>query len=159
MTDPAAITIPRLPDEPPRAYAARVVYLTLGRDRSLAKVGEQIGVRSVRYLEQWSADYGWGESARQYDQTLATLAARRAAQAYLDDLEEHRKRYQQSGRALHAVAVAMLTKLREASASVDYTPAALATIARALTVAADLEAHALRVADLLPRLTDDQPDP
>lgn len=158
MTDTTTIEIPRLPQERAERHEARVLYLTMGADRSLDAVRKKLG-KSKELIERWSSADGWVEQARQYDQALAAIAARRAAQAYLDDLEEHRKRYQQSGRALHGVAVAMLTKLREASASVDYTPAALATIARALTVAADLEAHALRVADLLPRLTDDQPDP
>lgn len=155
------VTLPRLEGESARAYSARVRYVTMGPQRSIDKVGQQLGYKSARppgHLTRWSQQFDWVGSARAYDEQVAFLSTRRAAQRYLDDLEEHRERYQRSGKALHGVAVEMLTRLRSSSTSIEYTPAALSTIARALTVAADLEAHALRVADLLPRLTDDQPD-
>ena len=155
-----SIEIPRLPDETPRAYAARVAYLTMGPGRSLDKVAGQKGGRegarpNNTAVENWSRKYGWPALAAQYDATLATLAARAHAEEYQRDLEDHRKRYQQAGRALYGVAVEMLASLRKSQATIEYTPATLSTIARALTVAGDLEAHALRVADLLPRLNDD----
>jgi hypothetical protein len=161
MPNAATIEIPRLPDESSRAYEARVRYVTMGPERSIDKVAHQRGIktgsRSTTLLE-WSRQYGWVESARQYDEQQAFLTIQEAAAAYRKDLEEHRDRYGKSGKALHAVAVEMLTQLRASAKSIDYTPAALSTIARALTVAADLEAHALRIADLLPKLSTDESD-
>ncbi len=152
MTTPPAITIPRLTDESARAYDARVRYVTMGPKRSIERAAQD-NAKTIPHYKVWSVKHGWVESARRYDEAVAYLTVQEAADAYRRDLEDHRKRYQQSGRALHGVAVEMLSRLR--AAPVEYTPAALATIARALTVAADLEAHALRVADLLPRLGGD----
>jgi hypothetical protein len=147
--DTATIEIPRLPGERAERHEARVLYLTMGADRSLDAVRQKLG-KSKELIERWSAADGWVEQARNYDSTLANLATRRAADSYLHDLEEHRERAGKAGKALYGVAVEMLGKLR--AAPVEYTPATLATIARALTVALDIEAHALRVADLLPKL-------
>lgn len=149
---PPTITLPRLEGESARAYAARTAYLTLGPQRSYARVGQTLGKSRV-LIERWASQYAWADHARRYDELLAQLAAQQAAQQYLADLEEHRERYGKAGMALHGVAVEMLLQLRQNAAAIDYTPAALATIARALTVAADLEAHALRLGDLLPRLS------
>lgn len=149
------IEIPRLPNESARAYAARVEYVTMGPGRSLARLGQSSGRHKTLY-EQWSAKYGWVESARRYDEAVAYITVQEAAAAYRRDLEEHRERASKAGKALYGVAVEMLGKLR--SAPVEYTPATLATIARALTVALDIEAHALRVADLLPRLDNGEPN-
>lgn len=62
----AEITIPRLPDESARAYAARVDYVTAGPGRSLEKLQQKIGKNTsyVRQLSEWSSRYGWVESAR-----------------------------------------------------------------------------------------------
>ena len=154
------ITIPRHADESARAYAARVAYVTMGPQRSIDKVASEqkrgkSGATRNTVLMEWSRRYGWVESARQYDEQVAYLTIQEAAAAYRADLEEHRKRYQQSGKALHGVAVEMLTQLRQSARTIEYTPAALATISRALTVAADLEAHALRLGELLPKLSGD----
>lgn len=155
---PPTVEIPRLPDESNRAYAARIAYVTMGPQRSLDAVAKKCA-KSVPLMKRWSSLHDWSATARAWDDQQAAAAAQAAAQQYLADLEEHRHRYQQSGRALHAVAVEMLSQLRQSARTIDYTPAALATISRALTVAADLEAHALRLADILPRLSDDVHDP
>lgn len=158
MTPPPAITIPRRADESPRAYAARVEYITAGPQRSQEALSQKLG-KSRQLIGRWSVAHGWADAAAQYDQTCATLAAQQAGAAYLADLEKHRTDAMQYGKALCSVAVKMLAQLDGELRRVEYTPAALATIARALTTGMDLQAHALRVADLLPRLESDaEPD-
>lgn len=148
------ITIPRHADESARAYAARVAYVTMGPQRSLDAVAQK-SAKSLPLMKRWSVAHDWQATARAWDDQQAAAIAAEAAAAYRADLEEHRKRYQQSGKALHGVAVEMLTQLRQSARTIEYTPAALATISRALTVAADLEAHALRLGELLPKLSGD----
>lgn len=178
MTSPLPqIDIPRMEGETARAYAARVEYITAGEGRSIDKLLDQKRIKSVSRsstLLHWSAKYGWVESARQYDNTLATLKAQHAAQAelsaYREALESHRTRYQKAGQDLHTVASALLTQCARAIKgeriegkdgkiytipAMELTPTSLSTAMRALTTAADLEAHALRIADLLPRLNHD----
>lgn len=173
MTPP--ITIPRQPNESNRAYAARVKYVTAGPQRSIDKLRDRLGKPPgyERHLQTWSSTYGWVESARQYDDTVAALATQQASQQYLADLEEHRQRYQKTGRDLHRVASALLAQCGAAIAGKRITgtdgkeyliPAmkldatALGQAVKALQVAADLEAHALRVGELVPRLSDDLHD-
>lgn len=171
MPEQPTITIPRLPDEPPRAYAARVEYVTMGAGRSAERVRAKIGLRSARRIELWSAQYGWVDSARQYDDAAAALRIQAAAEAYRRDLEDHRQRYAKAGRDLYTVATAMVAHmarhLRDAGRTLElrdgttYTVPAvrlsdttLGAVSRALTIAGDLEAHALRLEELIPQLTD-----
>lgn len=169
-----AITIERLPDETPKAYQARVEYVTAGPQRSLDKLRQHYGRTAAytRQLEQWSSRYDWVECARKFDEQIAFLTTQEAADAYRRDLEDHRKRYGDAGKALYQVAGAVLQRLGKALAQpptviegkdgrtyeipgVRVTPELLTTAARAMTIAADLEAHALRLGDILPRLDHD----
>jgi len=152
VSTPATITIPRQPNERAERHEARVLYLTMGADRSLAHVSQKLG-KSTDLMARWSAADGWAEQARSYDSTLANLAARAHAESYQRDLEAHRADAMQYGRALCGVAVAMLAQLQAHHKAIEYTPAALATIARALTTGLDLRAHALDLDRLLPTLT------
>lgn len=154
MTNTTTIEIPKQAGERAERYEARTLYLTMGANRSQEHVAQKLG-KSRQLIGRWSAEDGWAEQASNYDQTLANLAARAHAAQYQEDLKEHRERYQKAGKALYGVATQMLASLQKSQSSIEYTPAALSVIARALTTAGDLEAHALRVADLLPRLTDD----
>ena len=168
------IDIPRqaTEGETDRAYRAKAAYLTMGAGRSLVKVRQEIGTRSVRFLEIWSVKYGWVESARAYDNTIATLKAQHAAQAelssYREALENHRARYQKAGQDLYAIASGLLSQCARAIKgeqikgadgkvytipAMELTPATVSTAMRALAIAADLEAHALRIAELLPALS------
>lgn len=166
MTTPATITIPKLEGETPKAYQARVRYFTLGERRTIDAVAQEL-TKSRSLIARWSERYGWYELSQRYDQTLASVAASAHAEQYRRDLDEHRARYQKAGRDLHAIAQGLLAQCARAVRgevvrttdgreitipAMELTPAALSTAMRALMVAADLEAHALRVADLLPRL-------
>lgn len=173
MVETPVIEIPRLEGETTKAYAARVEYLTMGAVRSFDKlVGQKQGKNGVSKsaVENWSVRYGWQRSAQEYDETLATLAAQAHAQQYRDDLEDHRKRYQKAGKDLYAVAASLVTTIAQTMRgrriidkdgqvhiipAMEITTNALSIAARALTTAGDLEAHALRIADLLPKLSDD----
>jgi len=150
------ITLPRLDNESAQAYAARVAYVTLGPNRTLDQTRVQLMKYSpgyTRVLAGWSDKFEWKVYARAYDDQVAALAIQKAASEYIVNLEEHRQRYQDCGKALYMVASKMLNKLNEQAKYMEYSPNTLNTIARALTIAADMEAHALRIADLLPRLT------
>ncbi len=165
--DTATIEIPRLADETPKAYAARVEYLTMGPERSLDKlVGHVRGKSgaSNTVVENWSVKYGWQKSARDYDETVATLAAQAHAATYRRDLEEHRTRYKQAGDELYKIARAQMIRISKqlnetggrATTIKDADIATnLRTLAGVLTTAADLEAHALRLEELMPSLTHD----
>jgi hypothetical protein len=164
--DAPTITIPRHANESASAYDARVRYVTMGPGRSIDKVGDQLGIRTgskrVSRLLEWSGRFEWVDSARRYDDAVAYVTIQESAAQYRKDLEDHRQRYGKSGRELHALANTYIRKLADRLRSLDsadITPGRIAndvrTVAAALTVAADLEAHALRVADLLPRLADD----
>lgn len=76
------------------------------------------------------------------------------AEQYKRDLEAHRKDAMKYGKALCGVATEMLTTLLKQQKTIDYTPAALATISRALIVGLDLQAHALGLNVLLSQLGD-----
>jgi hypothetical protein len=118
-----------------------------------------IGKESAGYtrtLELWSVDHDWQARVRTYDQAMAQERAAEISRRYLADLEDHRDRYGKAGKALHGVAVRLLSELNAKVASIEMTPATLATVARALTTAADLEAHALGIDELLPRVRGDE---
>ncbi len=164
--DKSTITIPRLEKESMPAYQARVRYIVLGEARSQEKVSKELG-KSLDLIGRWSARDHWVEHAQRYDETLATLAAQAHAEEYQQELEDHRKRYQKAGKDLYTVAAALIGVCAQALRgktikgadgqtytipAMEITPNTLAIAARALTTAGDLEAHALRIADILPGL-------
>lgn len=144
-------TLAPRPNEESRAYAARMRYVVMGETRSLARLSQELG-KSVGLLQRWCAQFAWVECARAYDQQLAHRAAQVHQEAYLAAVEEHRTRYGDCGKALYGVAVRCLSELQSQQGHMEFTPASLLTIARAVVVAADLEAHSLRLAELLPKL-------
>ena len=155
MTEPV-ISIPRLPNERAERHEARVLYLSAGADRSLATLARKLS-KSVGLLCRWSAADGWSEQARSYDSTLANLATRAHEAAYRADLLAHRSDAARYGKDLCAVAVAMLAQLQAQHKTIEYTPAALGAIGRALTTGLDLRAHALDLDRLLPTLDSAEP--
>jgi len=161
MTVEPEISVPMLADETARAYNARVGYLTMGAGRSLDKLRQTYGKSTAytRQLEVWSERYGWVQSALLYDQTLANLAARAHAERYAADLLAHRTDADHYGKALCGVAITMLAQLQAQAKTVEYSPAALGAIARALTTGLDLRAHALGLAQLLDTLTPAHAEP
>lgn len=167
--DTDQISIPRLTEagESDRAYHARLTYCMMGANRSLAKVrgqgdGKARVTNRLATLEGWSVRYGWQECAAAWDATLATLAARSAAEEYRRDLEAYRAKYKQLGSDLHTLARALMVRIsRQLEATngsattlkdEEIAPA-LRQLAGVLTTAADLEAHALQLHLLIPQIT------
>ena len=151
-TDTPTTTIPRLEGESNRAAEARRIYVEMGPSRSTAKVAQRLG-KSKTLTDRWSAQYDWAATARAWDDQRAAEVSAKAAADYRARLEKHRSDAATYGEALCSVAVNMLTQLNKVQKDIEYSPAALATIARALTTGLDLRAHALDLDRLLPALT------
>jgi hypothetical protein len=168
MTTTATVEIPRLENERAERYQARTLYTTMGPDRSLRAVAQKLN-KSLTIVGRWSTEDDWPSLVAAYDQTLGNLAARDAAAAYRRDLEDHRKRYGDAGKSLWQVGARLLQELNAIITQppkviegkdgrfykipgIELTPQTLAIAARAMTIAADLEAHALRLGDIFPRL-------
>lgn len=173
------IELPREEGESARAYASRVEYVTMGPGRSLDKLLARLQsahraptTRRRETLADWSIQYRWQEHARKYDDAMTLIAIQEASAAYRRDLEDHRKRYGDMGKALYQVAAKLLKQLDAAAGQppkrikgedgriyeipgIEPTPQTLAIASRAVTIAADLEAHALRLGDILPKLDQD----
>lgn len=56
----------QLPDESAKAFQAFSLYLKMGVERSVAKVGQKLGKSRV-LIERWSSVWQWGERVRRYD--------------------------------------------------------------------------------------------
>ncbi len=158
----------RLPHEPARAHGRLVKYAALGPGRSLARIAAQIAAdegapddvgklsAKRRQVERWSSAWDWQKRVTAYDDALTVQVARDNARHYRAELEDHRVRYGGAGKVLYNVAGSLLERFRRNPEEVELTPQALAVVVRALTTAADLEAHALGLDQLLPRLSGDE---
>ncbi len=166
--------VPRLEQESARAHAMKVAYVTMGPERSLEKIRQKYSKNAsyLRQLAEWSTQYDWAATARAWDDQQAALALADASAQYRADLEDHRKRYGDAGKALYQVAAQLLKQLSQLAGQqprviegkdgkmykipgIELTPATLTVASRAMTIAADLEAHALRIGDILPKLDHD----
>lgn len=176
MNNPTqTIEIPRLPDESNKAYTARVEYLTLGSARSFDRLLERIRAADGLHITNrretlgtWSKRYNWQEHAARYDNALASLAVQAASSKYLEHVESHRARYQKVGEDLYTIASALLAQCMRAIRGeqiegkdgkiyyipkMEITPTTLSIAVKGLQVAADFEAHALRLEQVLPNLS------
>lgn len=170
MANPTTIELPRIDGESARAYAARVEYVTMGAGRSLESLSQKY-TKNIQLYKQWSAKYGWVESARQYDEQVAYLTVQESAEKYRADLEAHREKAMTSAKNLLALANALTRiyadalqqpqKIKGADGhmytlhKVAVDTGTLTTIGRAMTSALDLEAHALGVDTVLGKLDSD----
>jgi hypothetical protein len=142
------ITLPRLDNESAPRYQARTEYILMGADRSLDHVAQKLS-KSSQLLKRWSAEDGWVELAAQHDQTVYTVAAQAQSDAYRADLADYRKRYGEMGKALYQASGLLLKRVIAQAQSMDVGVGTLTLITNAAKTAADLEALALRVEDLL----------
>jgi hypothetical protein len=147
-TNTTTITLPRLPDESAPRYQARTEYILMGADRSLEAVSKKLG-KSRELMERWSTADKWVSLAADYDQTVYTLAAQAQSDAYRADLADYRKRYGEMGKALYQASGLLLKRVIAQAQSMDVGVGTLTLITNAAKTAADLEALALRVEDLL----------
>jgi len=142
---------PRLPAESAQAYESACTYVSMGADRSQEAVGRKLG-KSRQLMSRWSAQHDWVQRAALYDAALAAEAAARYTADYLAKLEDHRTRYENAGKALYRVSSRLLKMLDGQVDELELTPATLGVVLRAFITAADLEAHALMLDEVLPSL-------
>lgn len=147
---------PQLPNESSQAYEAACLYFGMGADRSQEAVSDKLA-KSRQLLSRWSAQHNWIERARQYDADVAEDIAAEHTRRYLADLEDHKTRYAQAGKVLFALAQKLARRFNDEIDGLEITPNTLAVLNRTYQVAGDLEAHALGVEQLLPKLAEDQP--
>jgi len=57
----------RQPNDTDKSWLAFCKYRDMGRDRSLEKVRQEYGLRSVRKLELWSSKYSWVRRCAAFD--------------------------------------------------------------------------------------------
>lgn len=91
----------KIPKESSKAKAAYYIYESLGLDRSISKVAQQMGHPSPgyeRHLEEWSRLYGWVKRAQAYDDTQLEKK-RKARDKALDDLYDELAQICQEQRA------------------------------------------------------------
>lgn len=111
--------------EPPKAYQHFTIYRDLGPERSLAKVGQILGV-AVQSLEPKASQWNWVARCDQWDAHVQVIQQR----AYLD---EAAKRGQQRAKAY----TALLGKSLEALGKIDLSRANLGQVAAAMKAAAE----------------------
>lgn len=146
------ITIPYAPKERARAYEAKVQYILMGAHRNLVDVAVKQRV-SPPTIHAWASQYDWNTAAREYDERVAQHKIKLAEEGYKRDVEEYLERYRNTGKELQETSMELLRAMRERIGAKDFvvTQNSLGLASRALMAAADLEAHSLRIAEILPQ--------
>lgn len=154
MTEPITtkISIPYATGERSRAYEAKVQYLLMGQYRNLRDVATKSRASQAQ-VNGWASAYDWGSAAREYDEAVASHKIKLAEETYKRDVEEYMSRYRETGRELQETAMELLRAMRGKIQSKDFqiTQNSLGLASRALMAAADLEAHSLRISEILPQ--------
>jgi len=172
VSTPATITIPRQPNERAERHEARVLYLTMGADRSLEAIRLKLG-KSKALMERWSAADKWAEQARSYDSSLSYVAVHRHRAEYDAALEAHRTKILDKTAGLtrildmleNQVARAIVGQVIEGKDGKTYLVSkmtidvsALAALVRGRLTVADMEAHALDIPGLRAALLESADD-
>ena len=105
--------------ESAQAFAAFLVYLQMGVDRSLSAVGQRLG-KSRALMERWSSANSWVERCRAWDNHLQ----REAKKAAIAEVREMSRRHIQIAQALQGAAAKAL-KDRGAAIVTDKNIAAI----------------------------------
>jgi len=84
----------RLEGESSKAHRARITYLLLGPQRSIARAAQTIREREpnntdIRLFGEWSTNFKWTAQAEDYDSAVAYLAACQELDTYLADVEAY----------------------------------------------------------------------
>lgn len=151
------ITIPRPPGMRAERHAALVDYLTAGADRSLDATARKL-TKSTRLLKRWSVADGWQDRAREYDSTLARMAAQAHAAQYQAEVEAFRADAVKHGGELIALGRTLAAEVAKRRDRMEYKPSDLATAVKALVAGFDLRALGLDLPRLLAMLEDAPPD-
>jgi hypothetical protein len=154
---PTTIEIPRLPGERAERHEARVRYLTMGADRNLRGLAQKLN-KSLTLVGRWSAEDGWDEQARNYDSTLATLAAQAHTAEYQRAIEQQRAEASKIGGELIATGRTLIGEVVRRRDAMEYKPSDLAVAVKAILAGFDLRAHALDLDKLLPALLEGRDD-
>lgn len=117
----------RQPEETAKAYEAFSIYRDMGAERSLAKVGQQLG-KSKKQMEKWSKKYSWVDRVETWD----IEQDRQIRIALTKDIGAMRKRHAD-------MAKAMLIKAAKALAKIPDNEIKAADISRMVDVATKLE--------------------
>ncbi len=102
------------PRESAKAFAAFSLYLSLGAERSLAAVGQELG-KSVGLIERWSSKFDWPGRVAAYAAHLAEverLAIERAAVEKAVEWERLRESVRREAWQEAQEAIAMVRKAR-----------------------------------------------
>lgn len=148
--------------ESTESYAAFLVYLTMGADRSLAKVGRECG-KQTSLIERWSKRDDWVSRAQAYDAMIAqTIIDAQTEAAASSEIHAYRQRAKNQSIALGSIVASGLKLVAKRMAKLtdaDLAPDKLASLLRALAACSqaglDAEAQAIGVTDLLVILEDD----
>jgi hypothetical protein len=97
----------RIPGESTQAYAAFAFYRDLGSERSLAKVGQEVG-KNLTLIERWSASWNWVGRVYEFD----CVEDERSREQLCRDRTAMRRRHIRLGMAMQAVATHGLRELQ-----------------------------------------------
>ena len=102
--------IERLQSDTDRSYAALVAYAAMGTQRSLEKVGQELGKSRV-LMERWSSMHQWAIRIRAYDDGIAAEAEQqRAAIRYARRVELEDDDWN-NGMALRSAVLSLLAEV------------------------------------------------
>lgn len=117
--------------EGPKPFEAFCVYRDMGIERSLAKVGTQLG-KSTALMERWSAKYDWVKRAAAWDDEQERLEREAKEKQRLKDIAKMRERHA-------GIAVSMLLKAATALQTIPPEDIKAQDISRMVDVASKLE--------------------
>ena len=136
------MNLPRHPTETPRAHAARVAYVTMGPERSLDAVAQQLH-KSVTLLGRWSKRWDWVACAAEWDAAQLEEAANRAGEAYQQQVAAMRQTMTKRAQGIIGVADKLLVKVVAAIDSGEVRVSDLRVVLQAYQTAMDMDAMAL----------------
>ena len=159
ITTTPTIEIPRLEGETARAYNARVQYITMGPQRSIDRLADQVGINSrsrYTYMRDWSVRFNWVEHARRYDDAVASLTVHRATTEYQEQLENQRREAFSLGSEMLDASRAMLADIMARRQQMEYRPGDLAIVAKVAMAGLEARSHALNIDRLMQMLEQQQ---
>jgi len=145
----------KLDTETPRAYEAFMAWCALDSGRSLAKLSQDSG-KHITLYEQWSRKHSWVARVARYDAAVSRERAAQLDAARRADVERLRVQSQQDAAVLRGLALraakvldARLKSLAPEGVEPQQIAGLLRGVAAGLDTAANLDAAALGVADVL----------
>jgi hypothetical protein len=136
-----------LPGESAKAFQAFATYRDLGAERSLERVGKELG-KTRQALDGWSTRFDWQARVRAFDEYVASRAADKA----VESATSVRARQAQHAKAIQLRAVQKFAASGPADMSV-------AEATRAFQVGADVERKALGIDEKVLVLRRDEVSP